>query len=112
LNWLRAALIASRPEYGLLVASGPAASPAAGPRLRFIDAYRTTFNLSSVEFLDRYVSGFISRHLDKTEAARAVGRAIHYYLRAIDRPCFGKYVLQILIRDSPGQVSNVQSAAH
>jgi hypothetical protein len=70
--------------------------------LCLIDADRATFNLPAIEFLDRRIAGFIGCHLDKTEAARPVRRAIHDYLGAIHWSGFGKYILQILIRDGPG----------
>src|ERR1700686_505220 len=97
---LRIAVAPQRTE--LLGASGPAASTPARPGLCLIDADRATFNLPAIEFLDRRISGLISPHLDKAKTAGAVRRAIHDYLRAIHRSSFGKYVLQILIRDSPG----------
>jgi hypothetical protein len=101
-------LIAARATASTVTASTTTASSC----LRLVHADRAALDIASIEFLDRNVGSFVGRHFDETKATRAVGRAVHDYLGAIDWSGFRKRVLQILIRDSPGQIPYVQSAAH
>src|SRR5271163_2221982 len=95
----------------LLLASRTAPS-APGASLRLINANWPALDIATVEFFDRGICALLCRHFDKAEAARAVRRPVHYDLGTIDWPGLRKDILQILISDSPGEIPNVQSAAH
>src|ERR1700733_8749890 len=81
-------------------------------RLRVVNADRTPFDIAPIELFDRGVSSFVGCHLYKAEAARSVGRTIHDDLRTIDLARLRESILQILIRNRPSQITNVQSSTH
>lgn len=81
-------------------------------RLRLIDPDWTPFDVAAIQLFDSCVSGFVGRHLDETKPTRSVSRAIHDDLRTIDLTRLRESILQILIRDRPSQITNVQSSTH
>jgi hypothetical protein len=88
------------------------ASSAARARLSFVYADWASLYFSSIQLFDGGIGGLIRRHLDKAEPAGSVGRPIHDDLRTVNVARLSKDITQVLVRHSPSQIPNVQSAAH
>jgi len=56
--------------------------------LSFVNADRTSLDVSAVQFLYRRLRSFIGSHLNETKPSRAISRSIDYYLGAVDFTCF------------------------
>src|SRR6516165_11823301 len=93
-----------------LVAIPRGSSPIIVSRLRFVNADRTSLDISAVQFLYRRLRSLVGGHLNETKPPRAISRSIDYDLGAVDFTCFGKRLLQVLISHSPSQVPDIQSA--
>jgi hypothetical protein len=102
-----------RKSLAIATSGGRATATTSGATgLSLVDADRAPLDVATVELLNRSVGSLVGSHLDKAESTRAIGRAIHDYLRTVHFASFRENIVQILISDSPSQIPNIQSAAH